>query len=222
MRLSRRTLLNGLLGGLAASQADRWIGIAAAQERTTLRVGLSAPNTTLDPHLLSNAPNNAVATHVFDALVANDFQSRSQPGLAASWKVLDDTHWEFALRPNALFSDGSPLTLEDIRVSIERATTIPSAASFRTYTRSIEPITAAQPRQIAHRNQDAGSAAAEFARPHSHHQREVQGRAERRVQRRTRLDRHGPLRASRSMSPDRGSFSCPIRITGERRRPGRR
>ena len=148
MRLSRRTLLNGLLGGLAASQADRWIGIAAAQERATLRVGLSAPNTTLDPHLLSNAPNNAVATHVFDALVANDFQSRSQPGLAASWKVLDETHWEFTLRPNALFSDGSPLTLEDIRVSIDRATTIPSAASFRTYTRSIERITEPSPGKL--------------------------------------------------------------------------
>src|SRR4029453_4390169 len=93
MKLSRRSLLHGLLGGLAASQAGTWISSAAAQEQGTLRVGMSAPNTTLDPHLLSNAPNNAVATHVFDALVANDFQSRSQPGLAASWKVLDDTHW---------------------------------------------------------------------------------------------------------------------------------
>lgn len=148
MTTSRRTLLNGIVGGVAASQAPFWIASAAAQNQTSLRIGMSAPNTTLDPHLLSNAPNNAVATHVFDAIVANDFQSRSQPGLAASWKVIDDTHWEFQLRPSVKFSDGSPLTLEDIQVSIERATTIPSAASFRTYTRSIKSITEPSPGKL--------------------------------------------------------------------------
>ncbi|WP_342364351.1 ABC transporter substrate-binding protein [Terrarubrum flagellatum] len=145
MTASRRTLLHGLLGGFAASQAPSWIASAAAQQQATLRVGMSAPNTTLDPHLLSNAPNNMVSTHVFDAIVANDFQSRSQPGLAESWKVLDDTHWEFTMRPNVKFSDGSPLTIEDIKVSIDRAATIPSAASFRTYTRSIKSITEPSP-----------------------------------------------------------------------------
>jgi peptide/nickel transport system substrate-binding protein len=148
MMVSRRTLLNSLLGGLAASQAVRWTGAVAAEGQGALRIGLSAPNTTLDPHLLSNAPNNAVATHIFDAIVANDFQSRSRPGLAASWKVLDDTHWEFELRQNVLFSDGSPLTLEDIQVSIARATNIPSAASFRTYTRSVKSITQQSPGKI--------------------------------------------------------------------------
>ena len=148
MMVSRRTLLNGMLGGLSASQSVRWSGALAAEERTTLRIGMSAPNTTLDPHLLSNAPNNAVATHIFDALVANDFQSRSRPGLATAWKVLDDTHWEFELRPNVVFSDGSPLTLEDVQVSIERATTIPSAASFRTYTRSVKSITMPSPGKL--------------------------------------------------------------------------
>jgi peptide/nickel transport system substrate-binding protein len=148
MMVSRRTLLNGFLGGIAASQSVHWSGALAAEERTTLRIGMSAPNTTLDPHLLSNAPNNAVATHIFDALVANDFQSRSRPGLAAAWKVLDDTHWEFELRPNVVFSDGSPLTLEDVQVSIERATTIPSAASFRTYTRSVKSITMPSPGKL--------------------------------------------------------------------------
>src|SRR5690348_8662372 len=48
---SRRTLLNGLLAVLAASQSPRWVGAVAAQEQTALRIGMSAPNTTLDPHL---------------------------------------------------------------------------------------------------------------------------------------------------------------------------
>ena len=42
---------------------------ARAQQGQPLRIGMSAPNTTLDPHLQSNAPNNAIATHIFDTLV---------------------------------------------------------------------------------------------------------------------------------------------------------
>lgn len=122
--------------------------IARAATPAQLRIGLSAPNTTMDPHLLSNAPNNAVASHIFDALVTNDEQSHSTPGLAESWKVTDDTHWVFTLRP-AAFSDGTPFTAADAIASLERATTIQSAASFRTYTRSIKAMQAPDPHTLA-------------------------------------------------------------------------
>ncbi|TIY11785.1 MAG: hypothetical protein E5V16_03255, partial [Mesorhizobium sp.] len=51
--------------------------------------------------------------------------------------MVDDTHWEFDLRPDVRFSDGEPLTVDDIVVSFDRANTIESTASFRTYTRNI-------------------------------------------------------------------------------------
>ena len=35
-----------------------------------------ADGATLDPHLQSNAPNNALATHLFDSVVVNDEASR--------------------------------------------------------------------------------------------------------------------------------------------------
>jgi len=116
--------------------------MAWAQPVKRLRIGLAAPNTTIDPHLQSNAPNNALATHIFDSLVVNDEASRSKPGLASSWKIIDETHWEFKMRPGIKFSDGTPFGPEDVKVSINRAGTIPSVASFRTYTRSIKSITA--------------------------------------------------------------------------------
>jgi peptide/nickel transport system substrate-binding protein len=140
--LSRRTLLNAAL----ATGAFARPGLAA--EADTLRVGMAAPNTTLDPHLLSNAPNNAVASHIFDALVTNDARSGSKPGLAESWRALDDTHWELKLRRNVTFSDGTPFTAEDAIVSLNRATTLPSVASFRTYTRSIANMTAPDPHTL--------------------------------------------------------------------------
>jgi peptide/nickel transport system substrate-binding protein len=143
-RPTRRWLTRATLGAAAAIQAPGWLGAALAQgagASGTLRVGMAAPNTTLDPHFQSNAPNNAVASHIFDALVTNDAKSESRPGLAASWKLLDDTHWEFRLR-DVKFSDGADFVAQDAVVSLQRANDIPSTASFRTYTRSIKAMTA--------------------------------------------------------------------------------
>jgi peptide/nickel transport system substrate-binding protein len=138
--LPRRTVIKSMLGGLAALPLVGLPGVTLANTRT-LRIALSAPPTTVDPHLQSNAPNNALSAHLFDSVVTNDPQSKSTPGLALSWKALDDTHWEFSLRPGLTFSDGSPLTIEDIAVSFHRATTIESLSSFKTYTRTIKSIT---------------------------------------------------------------------------------
>ncbi|MBS7809763.1 ABC transporter substrate-binding protein [Roseococcus pinisoli] len=136
--------------GLAAGATNGWIAAALAQGAGTsglLRIGMAAPNTTLDPHLQNNAPNNAVASHIFDTLVTNDAASHSTPGLAESWRLTDDTHWEFTLR-EARFTDGAPFTAEDAIASIRRATDIPSTASFRTYTRSVKSMSAPGPRRL--------------------------------------------------------------------------
>lgn len=144
---SRRTLLQGALGSFIAGSSSYPVQMALAQGQT-LRIGMAAPPTAMDPHLQSNAPNNAVAMHIYDTLVTNDEESRSQPGLATSWRVLDDTHWEFDLRSNVRFSDGSPCTWEDIAESIDRANTIPSIVSFRTYTRTVKAVTSTSPGKL--------------------------------------------------------------------------
>ncbi|SHI32199.1 peptide/nickel transport system substrate-binding protein [Roseomonas rosea] len=141
----RRDLLGLALASGAAWAAPGWLAGARAQRPGgTLRIGMAAPNTTLDPHLLSNTPNNAVSGHIFDSLIVNDERSRSTPGLAESWTRRDDTHWVFRLR-DTRFHDGTPFTAEDAIVSLQRATDLPSAASFRTYTRSIKSMSAPEP-----------------------------------------------------------------------------
>lgn len=150
--VTRRWLTRAALGSAAVlSPTSGWLDAALAQgagRAGLLRVGMAAPNTTLDPHFQSNAPNNAVASHIFDALVTNDAQSESTPGLAASWRRIDDTHWEFALRSDAKFSDGTPFTAEDAIVSLRRANDLPSVATFRTYTRSIKAMSAPSPQTL--------------------------------------------------------------------------
>jgi peptide/nickel transport system substrate-binding protein len=103
-----------------------------------LRIGAQVEPTALDPHFANVDTNNAMALHVFSPLVIRDEKLQPQPGLAASWRMLDDLTWEFRLREGVRFHDGSELTAEDVRFSIERAATMPnSPASLSVYLRQI-------------------------------------------------------------------------------------
>ncbi len=97
----------------------------AAQE--TLRIGVEAGPTSLDPHFASLITNIAFARHVFQPLVEQDHQQVLRPAIATSWRIVNDTTWELTLDPNARFSDGTPVTLEDIAFTISRAGDVPNS-----------------------------------------------------------------------------------------------
>jgi peptide/nickel transport system substrate-binding protein len=105
----------------------------AAQE---LRIGLAAEPTAMDPHYHNLSPNNSLLSHVFESLVDQDERQRLKPGLAESWKAIDDTTWEFKLRRNVRFHDGTPFTADDVVFSFERAPNVEgSPGSFGVYAR---------------------------------------------------------------------------------------
>jgi peptide/nickel transport system substrate-binding protein len=59
--------------------------------------------------------------NVFDHLAARDLKSgKVGPGLAVSWKALDDTTWEVKLRPGVKFHDGTPFGAKDVKASFDR------------------------------------------------------------------------------------------------------
>lgn len=109
---------------------------AAAQE---LSIALSTPITSLDPHFHNLSPNNGMSKHFFDPLVKQDEQQRLKPGLAESWKPIDDTTWEFKLRKGVKFHDGSDFTADDVIATFKRVPNVPnSPSSLAIYTRPIK------------------------------------------------------------------------------------
>jgi peptide/nickel transport system substrate-binding protein len=106
--------------------------VLTAAHAADLRIGIASDVTSLDPHAVNIAPNNNIGWHVFDALVHVDADARIVPGLAESWKAVNPTTWEFRLRRNVKFHDGSPLTADDVLFSLERALKLPNGqyASF--------------------------------------------------------------------------------------------
>ena len=76
----------------------------------------------LDPHLLDvNHPTGSVIWSLFDSLVRRGPDGADLPRLATSWERRDDVTWRFHLRRGVKFQDGSSLTAEDVKFSVDRA-----------------------------------------------------------------------------------------------------
>jgi peptide/nickel transport system substrate-binding protein len=123
--------------------AASWIACAQAQE---LKIGLSSEPSAMDPHFHNLTPNNSLLRHIFDRLIDQNENQVLVPGLAVSWRNLDDSSWEFKLRPGVRFTDGSEFTANDVIYSICRAPRVEnSPSSFAIYSRAITDMRAPDP-----------------------------------------------------------------------------
>ena len=85
-----------------------------AVDRNEVRI-LSGTPGTLDPAAAGDSVDAFVTAQLYETLTTYDASLTLQPALGASWDVADDgKRVVFHLRPGLTFSDGSPLTAEDV------------------------------------------------------------------------------------------------------------
>ncbi len=136
--LSRRTVLQGaagtlalpairaLTGGLPASrtvvarESGRRVG-PPRHPTGTLRAAISAEPNFINPADALELYEYAVVRSVYDGLTQwNTAYNKLEPALAVSWgSNADATEWEFHLRPDVKFQDGTPFNSAAVRRSIE-------------------------------------------------------------------------------------------------------
>ncbi|WP_431282333.1 ABC transporter substrate-binding protein [Humitalea sp. 24SJ18S-53] len=125
------------------------MGLASPPPATaqSLTIGVEAPFG-LDPHFLFAGPNMAAARHIYDSLINRDAESRFVPGIVQSWTATDAQTWELKLRPGVTFSNGLPLTADDLAFSIARVPAVPQnpgpyTSNLRTIARVevVDPLT---------------------------------------------------------------------------------
>lgn len=85
----------------------------------------------LDPAVITGQPEGRIVNALFEGLTRLDRQGRSGPGVAESWTISPDARtYTFKLRPDARWSDGSPVTAHDFVASWRRTLTPETAASY--------------------------------------------------------------------------------------------
>lgn len=115
--------------------------LSSVSEANSLKIGVASEPTSIDPHYFNSGPNNAVAKAMFNPLISQNFQQKLLPGLATSWKAVDDKTWEFTLREGVTFHDGTTFTANDFVYTACRVSHVPnSPGSFASFTKGIESI----------------------------------------------------------------------------------
>ena len=97
-------------------------------EKDTLIMGLENAVKDLDYYRDGTRVNLITAYQIYDPLVKRDPETGIlNPRLAMSWKTINETTWEFNLRPGVKFHNGNPLTAECVRYTLEDRILSPEA-----------------------------------------------------------------------------------------------
>ncbi len=124
--INRRALLKstgaigaaGFLSSWSGFQPARGAPSLAAQEGLGFTIIDSAEPTNLDARSYYFTPAYSVVWRINETLLHHDTMTGElHPQLATSYKIIDDRTYEFELRPDVRWHDGTPLTPDDIEFS---------------------------------------------------------------------------------------------------------
>lgn len=106
---------------------------AEAGEATTggsVVVGMTQDLVSLDPHVQTDAGTRNVVFNLFEGLVKPTSDGDLVPAVASDYEILEDGKvYRFTLRDGITFHDGSQVTVEDIKYSIERYAEVQAESS---------------------------------------------------------------------------------------------
>lgn len=74
----------------------------------------------LDPHVTTSGASKGMMWAMYDKLLERSPDMALEPALAISWKVVDETTWEFELRDEVYFHNGEKFGAEHVRDTIAR------------------------------------------------------------------------------------------------------
>ena len=86
-----------------------------------LYVGRCGDVLRLDPQTSSQTVDLQTFDNLFDTLVWRTPANALAPRAALEWRMINDTTWQFKLRPNVKWHNGDPFTADDVKFTFERA-----------------------------------------------------------------------------------------------------
>src|SRR5437899_5637234 len=95
--------------------------VGAQTRGGSIRIGMDADTTTMDPHRSTAAVDRQVYNNVYGKLVDIDSKFNIVPQLATSWDIKDGGKtYVFKLRRGVKFHDGSDFNAESVKWNFER------------------------------------------------------------------------------------------------------
>ena len=123
-------------------------GVSSAALAADLTIGVRAGPLSIDPDFTAAGTHAEAMKHIYDSLIKSGNNLELEPGLATSWTAIDDSTWEFKLRPGVKFHDGSDFTAEDVKFSIERIPRVAGPNPTTIYVRRVKGVEIVDPLTI--------------------------------------------------------------------------
>jgi peptide/nickel transport system substrate-binding protein len=145
----QRTLGRGLLAAACALLSVTFAllpgGASNAEDKVTFTVALQNEADSFNPFLGVEAPSFEMWALTYDYLVGYSMKDMSpEPALASSWETsADGLTWTFTVRGGVKWSDGEPMTAQDVVFTYDRILDGgPEKASWGSYLKSVDSVTA--------------------------------------------------------------------------------
>ena len=119
--ITRRSFLTLSALSLAGLSACGGSGQSGSGSTDTLVIGMTQDIDSMDPNTAESAATREILFNVYDGLIKPNTESGFDGAVASDWSYSEDgTVYSFTLREGVLFHDGTPVTAEDVKYSIER------------------------------------------------------------------------------------------------------
>jgi peptide/nickel transport system substrate-binding protein len=119
-----------LIAGLVAALSLNAVPAMANKADNVLNAAFSVQLPSLDPYYIGGNEGALLGRLVFDGLVYRDpVTFEIQPLIATKWTLVDPLTWDFDIREGVKFSNGDPLTAEDVAYSLNFASN-PESGTF--------------------------------------------------------------------------------------------
>ncbi|GAA3735753.1 ABC transporter substrate-binding protein [Salinactinospora qingdaonensis] len=152
----RRGFLRWLAAAAAAALTVGGLPTAAAETgddgvTTTLTIAESQPVDSLSPFLAQRVVSTSIHRLMYDYLTNYAPETNAAvPGLAESWQTsADELTWTYTLRDDATWSDGEPVTAQDVVWTLTTMMTDEAAATANgNFVTNFEKVTAVDKRTV--------------------------------------------------------------------------
>ena len=134
------SLVSRIVGAALLIGTAATLSPAMAKDLVIARAGSPA---TLDPGFLREP--GTLVDNVFDTLILRDAQMKLVPGLALSWSAVDDTTWEFKLRPGVKFHNGEAFDAAAVKFTFERVLDPEAKSPTISYVRTVTGVDVVDP-----------------------------------------------------------------------------
>lgn len=135
----RDFLIAGTSAGFALGFAPAWAQAGAIKRGGTITVARTDEALTLDPFVVSDNGSIYNIAQICEPLISPDETGKGlEPGVAESWVMAEDGRSiELTIRDGIKFSNGNPVTVEDVIFSLTKAADPQGSYGF-----AFEPVTA--------------------------------------------------------------------------------